>query len=142
MTLSGVVCPVMSVKFISSNNIALLYKMAGISGMFIDMEHFTLQLREMAQLILVCNYVVVSPIVGSHPGHSGTSARILIRGPPVWASCTSSPWKRSVGSCKLASSHLLSTWLHEHAALVKLTDRAYDNSERSLELANYAFPDD
>ncbi|KAK0383771.1 hypothetical protein NLU13_9682 [Sarocladium strictum] len=52
MILSGVVCPLRSVKFISSNNIALMCKMAGISGMFIDMEHSTLQLREMAQLIL------------------------------------------------------------------------------------------
>lgn len=61
--LSGEVCPVMSVKLVTNNEIAMVCKLAGIPGMFIDMEHSTLDLREVSQLILACNYVGVSPIV-------------------------------------------------------------------------------
>lgn len=53
----------MSVKLVTSNEIAMICKLAGIYGMFIDMEHSTLDLREVAQLILACNYTGVSPIV-------------------------------------------------------------------------------
>lgn len=61
--LSGEVCAVMSVKMVATNEMAMACKMAGIHGMFIDMEHSTLHLREVAQLVLACNYVGVSPIV-------------------------------------------------------------------------------
>lgn len=61
--LAGEVCPVMSVKAVATNEIAMVCKMAGIHGMFIDMEHSTLDLREVAQLVLACNFVGVSPIV-------------------------------------------------------------------------------
>lgn len=61
--LSGGVCPVLSVKLLTSNEIAMMCKMAGIPGMFIDMEHTSLDLRAVAQLILACNYAGVSPIV-------------------------------------------------------------------------------
>jgi 2-keto-3-deoxy-L-rhamnonate aldolase RhmA len=61
--LAGEICPVMSVKLVTSNEIAMICKLAGIYGMFIDMEHSTLDLREVAQLILACNYTGVSPIV-------------------------------------------------------------------------------
>jgi len=37
--------------------------MAGIHGIFIDMEHSTSSFNQVAQLILACNYVGVSPIV-------------------------------------------------------------------------------
>ncbi|KAK6218249.1 hypothetical protein LQW54_002775 [Pestalotiopsis sp. IQ-011] len=37
--LAGEVCAVMSVKVVTSNEIAMMAKMAGIPGMFIDMEH-------------------------------------------------------------------------------------------------------
>lgn len=40
-----------------------MVKMAGIDGMFIDMEHSVLTIRDVSQLILACNYVGVSPIV-------------------------------------------------------------------------------
>jgi 2-keto-3-deoxy-L-rhamnonate aldolase RhmA len=61
--LSGEVCAVMSVKLVVSNETAMLYKMAGIHGMFIDIEHSTQDLHTVAQLMLACTYVGVSPIV-------------------------------------------------------------------------------
>jgi 2-keto-3-deoxy-L-rhamnonate aldolase RhmA len=53
----------MTCKFAISNEIPMMVKMAGIDGMFIDMEHSSLTTREVSQLILTCNYVGVSPIV-------------------------------------------------------------------------------
>jgi 2-keto-3-deoxy-L-rhamnonate aldolase RhmA len=61
--LRGEVCSVMSCKFFVSNEVAMMVKMAGIDGMFIDMEHSVLTIRDVSQLILACNYVGVSPIV-------------------------------------------------------------------------------
>lgn len=40
-----------------------MVKMAGMDGMFIDMEHSVLTIRDVSQLTLACNYVGVSPIV-------------------------------------------------------------------------------
>ncbi|ETN39804.1 uncharacterized protein HMPREF1541_06030 [Cyphellophora europaea CBS 101466] len=53
----------MGVKYAVSNEIAMMTKMAGMDGMFIDMEHSVLTMREVSQLITACNYVGVSPIV-------------------------------------------------------------------------------
>jgi 2-keto-3-deoxy-L-rhamnonate aldolase RhmA len=53
----------MSVKLVVSNETAMLYKMAGIHRMFIDIEHATQDLHTVAQLMLACTYVGVSPIV-------------------------------------------------------------------------------
>jgi 2-keto-3-deoxy-L-rhamnonate aldolase RhmA len=53
----------MSCKYVVSNEIAMMTKMAGIDGMFIDMEHSVLTIREVSQLVTACNYVGVSPIV-------------------------------------------------------------------------------
>jgi 2-keto-3-deoxy-L-rhamnonate aldolase RhmA len=53
----------MSVKYAISNEIAMMTKMAGMDGMFIDMEHSVLTIREVSQLVTACNYVGVSPIV-------------------------------------------------------------------------------
>ncbi|KAI1843173.1 hypothetical protein JX265_009912 [Neoarthrinium moseri] len=61
--LAGEVCAVMSVKLVTSNEIAMMTKMGGIHGMFIDMEHSSLDLGRVSQLILACNYVGVSPLV-------------------------------------------------------------------------------
>ncbi|KAJ9625223.1 hypothetical protein H2204_010610 [Knufia peltigerae] len=61
--LRGEVCSVMSVKYVLGNEIAMMAKMAGIDGMFIDMEHTSITTRELSQLITACNYVGVSPIV-------------------------------------------------------------------------------
>jgi 2-keto-3-deoxy-L-rhamnonate aldolase RhmA len=61
--LRGEICSVMSCKFFISNEVAMMTKMAGIDGMFIDMEHSVLTIRDVSQLILACNYVGVSPIV-------------------------------------------------------------------------------
>lgn len=61
--LRGEVCSVMSCKYAISNEIAMMAKMAGIDGMFIDMEHSVLTTREVSQLVTACNFVGVSPIV-------------------------------------------------------------------------------
>lgn len=61
--LRGEVCSVMSCKYAIGNEIAMMAKMAGIDGMFIDMEHTMATTREVSQLILACNFVGVSPIV-------------------------------------------------------------------------------
>ena len=61
--LRGEICSVMSCKFVVSNEIAMMAKMAGIDGMFIDMEHSVLTIRDVSQLVTACNYVGVSPIV-------------------------------------------------------------------------------
>ena len=53
----------MSIKYAISNEIAMMTKMAGMDGMFIDMEHSVLTTREVSQLVTACNYVGVSPIV-------------------------------------------------------------------------------
>lgn len=53
----------MSVKYAITNEIAMMTKMAGMDGMFIDMEHSVLTMREVSQLVTACNYVGVSPIV-------------------------------------------------------------------------------
>ncbi|SPO04146.1 related to 2,4-dihydroxyhept-2-ene-1,7-dioic acid aldolase [Cephalotrichum gorgonifer] len=61
--LAGQVCPVLSIKLITGNEIAMACKMAGIPAVFIDMEHSTLDLHTVGQLVLACNFVGVSPIV-------------------------------------------------------------------------------
>ncbi|KAM0715601.1 hypothetical protein Q7P37_009099 [Cladosporium fusiforme] len=61
--LRGEICSVMSCKFFVSNEVAMMVKMAGMDGMFIDMEHSVLTIRDVSQLLLACNYVGVSPIV-------------------------------------------------------------------------------
>ncbi|KAI6980618.1 putative 4-hydroxy-2-oxovalerate aldolase [Hortaea werneckii] len=61
--LKGEVCSVMSCKFFVSNEVAMMVKMAGIDGIFIDMEHSVLTIRDVSQLVLACNYVGVTPIV-------------------------------------------------------------------------------
>lgn len=67
--LSGQVCAVMSTKIITGNELPMLCKMAGIEGLFIDMEHTYFDVATVAQLCMACNYVGVSPIVRV-PSHS------------------------------------------------------------------------
>ncbi|KAF2015080.1 Phosphoenolpyruvate/pyruvate domain-containing protein [Aaosphaeria arxii CBS 175.79] len=61
--LSGQVCPVMSTKITTRNEIAMFCKEAGIHGLFIDMEHTSFDVASVAQLCSACNFVGVSPIV-------------------------------------------------------------------------------
>lgn len=61
--LSGQVSAVPSVKFLLTNEMAMMCKTAGIHGMFLDMEHATQDLHAVAQLVVACNFVGVSPIV-------------------------------------------------------------------------------
>ena len=53
---NGQITPLMSIKFVTGNEIAMMRKMAGIHAVFIDMEHSTLDLHTVGQLILACNY--------------------------------------------------------------------------------------
>jgi 2-keto-3-deoxy-L-rhamnonate aldolase RhmA len=61
--LAGEVTPLMSIKTNTTNEMAMLVKMAGIHACFIDMEHSSLNLGELSQFILACNFVGVSPVV-------------------------------------------------------------------------------
>ncbi|KAH6689065.1 putative 4-hydroxy-2-oxovalerate aldolase [Plectosphaerella plurivora] len=61
--LSGEVVPVMTAKGFITNEMPMFCKMAGIHGVFIEMEHSSLGMREVAPLVLACNYAGVSPIV-------------------------------------------------------------------------------
>lgn len=61
--LAGQVTAVMTIKIVTSNEIAMMCAMAGIQAMFIDMEHSALTIAAVAQLILACNYVGVSPLI-------------------------------------------------------------------------------
>jgi 2-keto-3-deoxy-L-rhamnonate aldolase RhmA len=61
--LRGEVCSVMTCEVAISNEIPMMVKMAGIDGVFINMEHSSMTTREVSQLFLTCNYVGVSPIV-------------------------------------------------------------------------------
>ncbi|KAL3458098.1 Pyruvate/Phosphoenolpyruvate kinase-like domain-containing protein [Aspergillus heterothallicus] len=61
--LAGQVSAVMSVKWVHCIELPMVCKMAGIHGMFVDMEHSSIDLYAVSQLILACSYVGVSPIV-------------------------------------------------------------------------------
>lgn len=61
--LDGQISAVMAVKFLLTNEVAMMCKQAGMHGIFLDMEHSTQTLHNVAQLVLACNYVGVSPIV-------------------------------------------------------------------------------
>jgi 2-keto-3-deoxy-L-rhamnonate aldolase RhmA len=78
--LSGEVCAVMSVKLVLKNEMAMLCKMAGIHGIFIDMEHSTQDLHTVAQLILACTYTGVSPIVRAPSKAPENISRLLDAG--------------------------------------------------------------
>lgn len=78
--LNGQITPLMSVKFVTGNELPMMCKMAGIHAMFIDMEHSALDMRTVAQLILACNYVGVSPVVRSPSKSHWHISRILDAG--------------------------------------------------------------
>jgi 2-keto-3-deoxy-L-rhamnonate aldolase RhmA len=78
--LAGEITPLISIKFITGNEIAMMAKMAGFHGMFIDMEHSSLDMRSVSQLILACNYVGVSPVVRSPSKSHWHISRILDAG--------------------------------------------------------------
>ncbi|KAK1144564.1 hypothetical protein N8T08_005437 [Aspergillus melleus] len=78
--LNGQITPLMSIKFVTGNEIPMMCKMAGIHAMFIDMEHSSLDMRTVAQLILACNYAGVSPVVRSPSKSHWHISRILDSG--------------------------------------------------------------
>lgn len=61
--LRGEICSIMICKFFVGNEMAMMAKQARMDGIFIDMEHSILTMRDVAQLTLACNYVGVSPLV-------------------------------------------------------------------------------
>lgn len=79
-TLNGQITPLLSIKTVTTNEIAMLAKMAGLHGVFIDMEHSALDMRSVGQLILACNYVGVSPVVRSPSKSHWHISRILDAG--------------------------------------------------------------
>ncbi|KAJ5948065.1 Pyruvate/Phosphoenolpyruvate kinase [Penicillium verhagenii] len=78
--LDGQVTPIMTIKYAIGNEVAMMAKMAGFHGVFIDMEHGAFSLREVSQLILACNYVGVSPVVRSPSKSHWHISRILDAG--------------------------------------------------------------
>ncbi|PLB53675.1 putative 4-hydroxy-2-oxovalerate aldolase [Aspergillus steynii IBT 23096] len=78
--LNGQITPLMSIKFVTGNEMPMMCKMAGIHAMFIDMEHSALDMRTVAQLILACNYAGVSPVVRSPSKSHWHISRILDAG--------------------------------------------------------------
>ncbi|KAF9883418.1 hypothetical protein FE257_003501 [Aspergillus nanangensis] len=78
--LSGQITPLMSIKFVTGNEIPMMCKMAGLHAMFIDMEHSALDMRTVSQLILACNYVGVSPVVRAPSKSHWHISRILDAG--------------------------------------------------------------
>src|SRR5437879_3848038 len=78
--LNGEITPLMSIKYMLGNEIAMMAKMAGFHAVFIDMEHSSLDMRTVAQLILACNYVGVSPVVRSPSKSHWHISRILDAG--------------------------------------------------------------
>ena len=78
--LAGQICPVLYIKVITGNEIVMACKMAGIPAMFIDMEYSALDLHAVSQLVLVCNFVGVSPIVRVPSKSHGHISRALDAG--------------------------------------------------------------
>lgn len=77
---SGQICPVMSIKFWTGNEVAMMARMAGFEAVFIDMEHSALNFQTIAQLILACLSAGVSPIVRSPSKSHWHISRILDAG--------------------------------------------------------------
>ncbi|KAJ5812469.1 Pyruvate/Phosphoenolpyruvate kinase [Penicillium riverlandense] len=78
--LNGQVTPIVTIKYAIGNEVAMMAKMAGFHGIFIDMEHSAFSLREVSQLILACNYVGVAPVVRSPSKSHWHISRILDAG--------------------------------------------------------------
>lgn len=60
---AGQVCPTMTTRMSTSAELPMILKMAGVKGLFIDMEHSAFDMHAVAQQILACNYAGVSAIV-------------------------------------------------------------------------------
>ncbi|KAL3480933.1 Pyruvate/Phosphoenolpyruvate kinase-like domain-containing protein [Aspergillus californicus] len=78
--LAGQICPLMSLKFWTGNEAALMARMAGFEAVFIDMEHSSLDFQTVAQLILACHCAGVSPVIRSPSKSHWHISRILDAG--------------------------------------------------------------
>ncbi|KAL2835474.1 Pyruvate/Phosphoenolpyruvate kinase-like domain-containing protein [Aspergillus pseudoustus] len=77
---SGQVTPLMSFKFWTGNEAALMARMAGFEAAFIDMEHSALSIETVAQFVIACNMAGVSPVVRSPSKSHWHISRILDAG--------------------------------------------------------------
>ncbi|KAJ5915159.1 Pyruvate/Phosphoenolpyruvate kinase [Penicillium verhagenii] len=78
--LCGEITPLLTIKFVTSNEIAMIAKMAGFHALFIDMEHSALDMGTVSQLILACNFVGISPVIRSPSKAHWHISRILDAG--------------------------------------------------------------
>ncbi|KAL4798511.1 Pyruvate/Phosphoenolpyruvate kinase-like domain-containing protein [Aspergillus venezuelensis] len=77
---AGQITPLMSLKFWTTNEAAIMTRMAGFHAAFIDMEHSANDFQNIAQLILACNAVGVSPVVRAPSKSHWHVSRILDAG--------------------------------------------------------------
>ncbi|KAL4999925.1 Pyruvate/Phosphoenolpyruvate kinase-like domain-containing protein [Aspergillus recurvatus] len=78
--LNAQITPVLTLKFWTGNEAALMARMAGFEAVFIDMEHSALDFQTVAQLILACLGVGISPIVRAPSKSHWHISRILDAG--------------------------------------------------------------
>ncbi|KAL4812527.1 Pyruvate/Phosphoenolpyruvate kinase-like domain-containing protein [Aspergillus spinulosporus] len=78
--LNAQITPVLTLKFWTGNEAALMARLAGFEGVFIDMEHSALNFQTVAQLILACLSVGISPIVRAPSKSHWHISRILDAG--------------------------------------------------------------
>ncbi|KAL4876987.1 Pyruvate/Phosphoenolpyruvate kinase-like domain-containing protein [Aspergillus karnatakaensis] len=77
---SGQITPLMSLKFWTGNEIAIMMRQAGFHATFIDMEHSALDFSTVSQLILACHAAGVSPVIRSPSKSHWHISRILDAG--------------------------------------------------------------
>ncbi|KAI9367645.1 Pyruvate/Phosphoenolpyruvate kinase-like domain-containing protein [Aspergillus egyptiacus] len=78
--LNGHITPVLTLKFCTGNEAAMMARMAGFEAVFIDMEHSALNFQTVAQLILACLAVGISPVVRAPSKSHWHISRILDAG--------------------------------------------------------------
>ncbi|KAL4983679.1 Pyruvate/Phosphoenolpyruvate kinase-like domain-containing protein [Aspergillus falconensis] len=78
--LNAQITPVLTLKFWTGNEAALMARMAGFEAVFIDMEHSALNFQTVAQLILACLSTGISPIVRAPSKSHWHISRILDAG--------------------------------------------------------------
>ncbi|KAL4758062.1 HpcH/HpaI aldolase family protein [Aspergillus foveolatus] len=78
--LNAQITPVLTLKFWTGNEAALMARLAGFEAVFIDMEHSALNFQTVAQFILACLSVGISPIVRAPSKSHWHISRILDAG--------------------------------------------------------------
>ncbi|GAT24750.1 4-hydroxy-2-oxovalerate aldolase [Aspergillus luchuensis] len=78
--LSGQITPLLTAKYLTTNELPLLCKTTSIHAIFIDMEHSAHDMRTVSQLILACHCAGISPVVRSPSKSHFHISRILDAG--------------------------------------------------------------